>query len=218
MLNKQQTTKPHAMKNPNNSCKRTGGLAALVLVGLLAGQAARAEVMTFETSLAPITAGSAGTVTMPAAYQPLPYVKIGYSSGYNSLYYCFSTLTAYQWDHTTTSYGGTHNVGFQTYAGSTYPITYTFDQPVSLPSFFVSTWNGGSGKNNVIIRAFSNTTGTTQLYSNMVAVAYPWSGWTTFTNLASLGTNIMRLELASATNSNAFVDDMTVNGPAMGTV
>jgi hypothetical protein len=140
MLNKQQTTKPHAMKNPNNSCKRTGGLAALVLVGLLAGQAARAEVMTFETSLAPITAGSAGTVTMPAAYQPLAYVKIGYSSGYNSLYYCFSTLTAYQWDHTTTSYGGTHY--FVLGVGSGIAVPFTFNQPCASRR---SSWPPGVG-------------------------------------------------------------------------
>jgi hypothetical protein len=202
------------MMNPHNSWKRTSGLAALILAGLLASQAARAEVMTFETSLATLAA-NVGYAAMPAAYQPIPYVHIGYSG--MDIYNGFFQGTAYQYDHTTTSYGGTHCFNFQLTAGSAAPAVYTFDQAVGIPSVYLSSWQVAP-RNTLIVRAFSDTNGTSLLYSNLVTAAYPWTGWTLFTNLASLGTNIMRLELASATNSNAFVDDMTVNGPAMGTV
>ena len=61
----------HRMKNTLISWKRASVIGVMVLAGLLAGSAARAEVMTF------YAAGPNGKA-VNAAYQPVTNVHIGY--------------------------------------------------------------------------------------------------------------------------------------------
>ena len=67
-----------------------------------------------------------------------------------------------------------------------------------------------------MIRAFADTAGTTLLYSNSVpGLGMPWlTNYQEFTALASLGTNIMRLEFSAG--GVAVVDDITINRAPVG--
>ena len=156
---------------------------------------------------------------LPAYYEPVTNLVMGYVNiELNNSYY----TTTYNggFDHTTTSiaYGVNHYFIITTtpqLANAT--GVFTFNRPVAISSVYLTTGQGGSATNkstNVTVRAFADVAGTSLLYSNTVPTPLPTWSWIKFTDLASLGTNIMRVEFSST--GVAVLDDMTLIAPPLG--
>jgi hypothetical protein len=140
---------------------------------------------------------------IPSSYQPVPGLTIGYAN---------VGLFSGGPDDTTGVAGGNH---YNTYAasGDNGVMVYTFSRPVSLPSFWLTTYNGNGSPVN--INVYSDTGGSTLLGTvsfNTATHAGPGSyAWLQCTNLNGPAYNgmIRRVEF-SVVNQNPQLDDMVV--------
>ena len=141
-------------------------------------------------------------VVIPSSYQPVSGLTIGYTN---------VGLFSGGPDHTTGILGNNNYCTYQSL--NTVPQVFTFSQPVSLPSLWLTTYEGTGGQ--VTIKVFSDVGGANLMGTVFVNTpAHPNGSsyvWSQCTNLNSATYNglIRRVEF-SAGVANAQLDDMSV--------
>ena len=151
--------------------------------------------------------GELNHMAIPANYQPIPGLNIGY----------FNVGIFNQGpDHTTGITGGGH---YNTYSlDYKNPQIFVFSRPISILSFWLSTYCGGNDGTSleVHIKAFADPNGmelttnlTVKTREHPLGTNYQWES---LNPLANIGAKIMRLEFYS--DGNAQVDDMAIGIPA----
>jgi len=144
-------------------------------------------------------------ILIPPSYQPVPDLKLSYVN-----------VGLYNGgpDHTSAIKGGNNFNAYQYRDGS--PQVFIFNKPVSLPSFWLSTY-WGSG-DQITVSAFDDPEGKDLLGSSFVTTAtfagpgnYNWVECTNLNTPVYHG-RIRRLELSDSTG-NAQLDDMQVQVP-----
>ncbi len=154
--------------------------------------------------------GSLNFTAIPANYQPIPGLKIGYNEVgiFNS-----------GPDHTSGVTGTNHYNSYSMVGGA--PQVFTFSKPVAIPSVWLTTYTGGPpGSNAVTVSAYSDAAGTVLLTNiNVLTAVHPIGSnyvWTQFTGLAGVSNNIMSVQFASS--GDAQVDDMQINANNFGSL
>ena len=148
---------------------------------------------------------------IPSTYQPIAGLRIIY--GNVALYNAGP-------DHTIGSLGGNNYNAYQ--YENTIPAVFVFNKPVSIPSLWLTTYDGSDGP--VTINAYANIEETLLLTNiNFTTPVHPMGVplngygyiWGQCTDLAALGTNIMSISFAAP--GLAQMDDITVNVAAVPT-
>ncbi len=148
---------------------------------------------------------------IPSTYQPIAGLTIIY--GNVELYNGGP-------DHTVGSYGGNNYNAYQN--DDTLPAVFVFNKPVSIPSLWLTTYDGNGGP--VTINAYADMAETVLLTNiNFTTPVHPTRTpqnghgyiWGQSKDLAALGTNIMSISFAAP--GLAQMDDMTVNVAAVPT-
>ena len=143
---------------------------------------------------------------VPSTYQPIAGLIITYDN---------VALFNQGPDHTVGTYGGNNYDASQ--RNNAIPSVFVFSSPVSIPSVWLTTYDG-SGE-SVIISAYADAARTLLLTNiNLTMSSHPIMGipqngynyiWRQCTGLAALGTNIISVSFTSS--AFAQMDDMTVN-------
>jgi lysophospholipase L1-like esterase len=177
-----------------------------IITAALKGISAGLPIDVMPGALMDFNAGLEGVenrTLVPADYQPVPGVKIGYGN---------VGLFNGGPDHTLGVLGANRFNTYQFRDGQ--PQVFTFSRPVSIPSLWVATFTGNGDP--VTLNAYADEKGERKLGTAFAdtktspgAGGYAWAQCTRLADSAYAG-KIRRLEIATASGVNANADDLSV--------